>query len=242
MACPLFFMLKASWFQEINPLEHLWGEFDGWVRQRALVSKMSNEERKVYYRRQRIPVCTIRCLTLSVTYPCRCDWRKTKITNDYDLYIETRFEPRHDKTNKMSVRPANTQISLGIRPIWSESSLCAQWVAKDQSFLHADNEDSDQTGRIWVFAGRTATLLVLSCRGKIWWKHEHYDYDPSLEPSTFDQLRGAGCVSLVNKICTRNEPRHEKTCFCYMRTTKAQISLRIRAVWSAPLLFAAWIV
>ena len=27
-----------------------------------------------------------------------------------------------------------------------------------------------------------------------------------------------------------NEPRHEKTCFCHMRTTKAQISLRIRAV------------
>ena len=31
------------------------------------------------------------------------------------------------------------------------------------------------------------------------------------------------------------EPRHEKTCLCHMRTTKAQISLRIRAVWSAPL-------
>ena len=30
------------------------------------------------------------------------------------------------------------------------------------------------------------------------------------------------------------EPRHEKTCFCPMRTTKAQISLR----GSAPLLFA----
>ena len=27
------------------------------------------------------------------------------------------FEPRHDKTNKMAVRPANTQISLGIRPV-----------------------------------------------------------------------------------------------------------------------------
>ena len=24
---------------------------------------------------------------------------------------------RHDKTNKMRVRPANTQISLGIRPV-----------------------------------------------------------------------------------------------------------------------------
>ena len=26
------------------------------------------------------------------------------------------------------------------------------------------------------------------------------------------------------------EPRHEKTCSCHMRTTKGQISLRIRAV------------
>ena len=25
------------------------------------------------------------------------------------------YEPQHDKTNKMSVRPAKTQISLGIR-------------------------------------------------------------------------------------------------------------------------------
>ena len=78
-------------------------------------------------------------------------------------------EPRHDKTYKMSVRPAKTQISLCIRPVWSESSLCAQWVAKDPSFLHADSEDSDETGRmprlIWVFAGSTAMLLVLSCRG-----------------------------------------------------------------------------
>ena len=34
-------------------------------------------------------------------------------------------EPRHVKTNKMAVRPAKTQISLGICPIWSESSLFA---------------------------------------------------------------------------------------------------------------------
>ena len=27
------------------------------------------------------------------------------------------------------VRPAKTLISLGIRPVWSESSLCAEWVA-----------------------------------------------------------------------------------------------------------------
>ena len=82
------------------------------------------------------------------------------------LYLKS-----HDmtKTNKMSVRPAKTQLSLGIRPVWSESLLCAQWVAKGPMFLHADSEDSDQTGRmprlIWVFAGRALTLLVLTCRG-----------------------------------------------------------------------------
>ena len=52
------------------------------------------------------------------------------------------------KTNKVAVRPATTQISLGIRLVLSESSLCAQWIAKDPSFLHADSEDSDQTGRM----------------------------------------------------------------------------------------------
>ena len=73
------------------------------------------------------------------------------------------FEPPHDKTNKMTVRPAKTQISLGICPVWSESSLCTQWVVKDPSFLHADGEDSDQTGQvprlIRVFAGRTCHFV-----------------------------------------------------------------------------------
>ena len=74
------------------------------------------------------------------------------------------YEPRHDKTNKMSVRPVKTQISLGIRPVWSESSLSA-WRKLGSLATHwAHSEDSDQTGRmprlIWVFAGRTATLLV----------------------------------------------------------------------------------
>ena len=42
----------------------------------------------------------------------------------------------------------------------TESLLCVQWVAKGPRFLHADSEDSDQTGRmpslIWVFAERTS--------------------------------------------------------------------------------------
>ena len=35
-------------------------------------------------------------------------------------------EPPHDKTNKMTVRPAKTHIRLGILPVRSESSLCTQ--------------------------------------------------------------------------------------------------------------------
>ena len=74
-----------------------------------------------------------------------------------------RYEPPHDKTNKMTVCPGKTQISLGMRPVWSESSLCAHWVAKDPSFLYADSKDSDQTGQvprlIWVFPGRTCHFV-----------------------------------------------------------------------------------
>ena len=77
---------------------------------------------------------------------------------------EKEFEPPHDKTNNVAVRLMKTQISLGIHPVWSESSLCAECLAKDPSFLLADSKDSKQTGRmprlIRVFAGHTATLLV----------------------------------------------------------------------------------
>ena len=50
-----------------------------------------------------------------------------------------------------------------LRSAWAsaqsdQSSQRAQWVAEDPMFLHADSEDSDQTGQmprlIWVFAGR----------------------------------------------------------------------------------------
>ena len=64
-----------------------------------------------------------------------------------------------------------------IRSVWAsaqsdQSSLCAQWIAKDPRFLHVDSKDSEQTWRmprlIWVFAGSTLTLLVLSCCGSFY--------------------------------------------------------------------------
>ena len=73
------------------------------------------------------------------------------------------------RTQAFFMRTAKTLIRLGGCPGWSESSLSAQWVAKDPSILHTDSEDSDQTGRmprlICVFAERPLTLSVLSCHG-----------------------------------------------------------------------------
>ena len=67
------------------------------------------------------------------------------------------------KPTKWPVHPAKTLISLGICPVWSESSLCTQWVAKDSVFLHADSKDSDQSRwmprLIWVFSGCKAYFV-----------------------------------------------------------------------------------
>ena len=60
---------------------------------------------------------------------------------------EVKIEPQHDKTNQIVC------IQRSLRSAWAsaqsvQSSLCAQWVAKDPRFLHVDSEDSDQTGRM----------------------------------------------------------------------------------------------
>ena len=80
------------------------------------------------------------------------------------------------KATKWIVRLVNTQISMGICPVWS---LCDQWVARDPMFLHADSEDwsdwadtqADLTrlGRCpgWSESSlcTQVILLVLSCWG-----------------------------------------------------------------------------
>ena len=64
-------------------------------------------------------------------------------TIEFDILLKTSnakrtqtFEPPRDKTNKMAVCSAKTQISQCIRPVWSASSLCAQWVAQSNLSLH----------------------------------------------------------------------------------------------------------
>ena len=54
-------------------------------------------------------------------------WRGSTVSQDF--FKKTKWkaliEPPHAKTNNVAVCTAKTQISLGIRPVWSESSLSA---------------------------------------------------------------------------------------------------------------------
>ena len=117
-------------------------------------------------------------------------WQTCSKTN-----ITRTNEPPHDKTNNVAVHPAKTQISLGIRPVWSEFSLCTQWVAKDPTFLQADSENSDQTGQmprlIGVFAGRTVIFVGLVM------KQLKYTCTYLIEPSfSFLSLFSSSSISL----------------------------------------------
>ena len=131
-----------------------------------------------------------------------CD-NSTKTQLSYDMTKPTK-----------SVRPAKTQISLGIRPVWSESSLSA-WRKLGYLATHwAHSEDSDQTGRIprliWVFAGRIVTLLVLSYRGS-------HSFEWHLSRSTTKPTKW------------------------HVRPAKTQFSLGICPVWSVSSLYAQWV-
>ena len=63
------------------------------------------------------------------------------------MFAQTSNEPLHDKTIKMSVCPAKTQIDLSIQPDQTEPSL-----------HYTDKNNSDQIELI-------ATVIVFSCHG-----------------------------------------------------------------------------
>ena len=67
------------------------------------------------------------------------------------------------KLTKWHVRPAKTEISLSIRPVWSESSLFEWRKLGSWATLWVHSKDSAQTGwmprLIWVFAGHTCHFV-----------------------------------------------------------------------------------
>ena len=84
--------------------------------------------------------------TVRRRFPLYCDVEKGLFRNKWATSWQ-------NKQTKWYVRPAKTQISLGIRPVWSKSSLSA-WKKLGSLATHwAHSEDSDQTGRTCHFVG-----------------------------------------------------------------------------------------
>ena len=72
---------------------------------------------------------------------------------------------RRDMSHDMTKPTKWVCAQRRLRSAWAsaqsdQSSLCAQWVAKDPSFLYADSEDSDQTGRTGHFVGFVMSQLI----------------------------------------------------------------------------------
>ena len=103
-------------------------------------------------------------------------WFITAYFNDMRIYISPKKErnKQASKQTKWHLRPGKTQISLGIRPVWSEFSLSA-WRKLGSLPIHwAHIEDYDQTGQmsrlIWVFAGRKDHFVGLVMRRLIYFR------------------------------------------------------------------------
>ena len=126
---------------------------------------------------------------------------------------------RMRKPTKRLACPAKTQIDLGIRPIWSESSLCALLVAKDQLFLQADSEHLSD--------GADAQADLSLC-----WAHKSFCWFCHVVAHKITRKRLCGLAPQMNRVM-------RKPALYPLRKTKAQISLRIRAVSSGPLFFAS---
>ena len=81
-----------------------------------------------------------------------------------------------------NVRPANMQISLRIRSVWSDYSLDVFWIAKDAKFLHTVREGSDQTTQMrrlfWVFVRRTCPEV---CFLPLRFKYCYFDTEDSMK-------------------------------------------------------------
>ena len=106
---------------------------------------------------------------------------------------------------KRKLRSAWTSAQSG------QSSLGAQWVAKDPRFLHEDSEDSDQTGRmprlIWVFVGRTCHLLVLSCGNSYKWRYPEKNPQSQSRSTAF---RGTIKWNAEEHIMTKKKKKKRK--------------------------------
>ena len=106
------------------------------------------------------------CQMLTLKKCCLCN-------TDFTLVFANNEMSRNiDKTNKVTVRPAETQISLGIHAVWSESLLSA-WRKLGPLATHGTHsEDQADLSLCWGdshFVGFVMSWLKCNIRGQ-----QHY--------------------------------------------------------------------
>ena len=140
------------------------------------------------------------------------------------------YGPLHDKTNKMtcapsedSDQPVHLPSLMRIFAVRMKKHGPLNYLLSAQWRLWS--EWANAQGWSASSLGAHVILLVLSCGGSyvlVAFLSEQSDW--GIKPHKFR-------IQLSRAL--------RKHVLCHMRTTKVQISLRIHAIWSAPLLFAA---
>ena len=122
-------------------------------------------------------------------------------------------EPRHDKTNKMSVHPAKTQISLGIGPVWSVFPI--------------------RMKKAWVLS------YPLSAQRRLWsdWADAQADLSLCWAHSHFVGFVMSWLKSIYSKMNYHNDPKFSDRQVWANSVDPDQTAPR-GAVWSASTLFA----
>ena len=117
---------------------------------------------------------------------------------------------RTTKPTKWHVRPAKTQIS----PVWSESSLCAQYLVKGQCFVMRTTKTLVRLGWSESSLDAQVILLVLSCSGS--------------------NLVETGYSKIYKLTCASSEDSYHKAhiSFCWFCRAAAHIIMDIRPVCS----------
>ena len=119
------------------------------------------------------------------------------------------------KPTKWHVRPVMTQISLGIRPVWSETLLSPWRKLRSLANHWAHSENSDQTGQmprlIWIFAGCTVILLVL-----LWGSSNGSKESFRPRATSLALFRGCACMWALSwqnvSSGVSNQTRHKPAC------------------------------
>ena len=158
-------------------------------------------------------------------------FKGTEMRDDYitifcEVNIEFRENPKSSNTKKCCDYLKNGAVSF-----------CYRVMDPNDADRMANGVDP---GAVWSGCTRLCVFFILQL----------YEYQLICGNSKFEVQEVFWCKNMLVfvywdvQLCKRSkslifEPHHDQTCLCHMRTTKAQISLRICAVWSVPLLFTA---